>query len=112
MREYRYRRGEDIVLGALIEQGDPDQIASIGAALKRAVNRQVPPESAPVIATFSASFTPAAGEVAAHWLLTIFAADSEEIAAGIYVTTPRIELVDGGVEKLDPIFIVIGEATS
>lgn len=67
----------------------------------------VPSEDTAITATPSVDFVEAAGEVAAHWLFTLSAAQTAVIDAGNYIADAKVT-ADGAVDYVDPIIIVVG----
>ena len=104
---FKYTRGETIQWWIY---GTPDYDGSevITSGLKKAINGSaVPPDEAPVIASPEAVFVAASGDVRAHWLFTITAADSGLMDSGDYITDAKEVYQDGFIEKLDPLGIKV-----
>jgi len=113
---YRYQRGETIVI--YLEAVNPapgalDMVEDVTAVLKQAINgRLVPPESAPVKATFAVAPNGGGDTVGAGWTLTLDAVATAALDPGAYVTNAVLRFVGGAVEKTEPLVIRIDQVTS
>lgn len=108
---YTFQRGEPIVIGRQVVSGDPAGF-TVAALLKKTAGQTVPPAATPAIATFTPSFTPAAGQNPARWLLTIPAETCATLAPGFYAVDARFEVSGEVVEVTGPAFVRIVESVS
>lgn len=103
---YTFARGEPIIIGRRVLSGDPTGYELV--AMVKPAPSAVPAAGVAPVATFTSTFVPASGTIAAHWLLTIAAG----LPAGRYATDARFEK-DGQVQSISkPAFIVVTESVS
>jgi len=108
---YRFQRGEPIMIGREVVSGDPAGY-TVEAVLKKTAGQVIPKASTVAAAAFEVTFEPAAGEVAARWILTIPADVTAGLAPGQYAADARF-LLDGEVIQIsDPVFIALAESVS
>lgn len=112
---YSYTRGETIQF--FVEAiddfvGSVGDVASVTAALKPAKDGLlVPDASVASVASFTATFQAAAGDVGPGWVLRIAPAASGNLVATTYITVPTFNMASGDVFKGDPVIIEVGEST-
>lgn len=108
---YQFQRGEPIVIGRQLIAGEPADYVLL-ADLKPAKGRVVPPANVPAVARFTVHFVPVAGEVPAHWLMTLDASVSTRLVPGQYVTDVKFTRAGETVQISNPAFIQINESVS
>ena len=116
LTQYRFQRGEPIVLGDRVESGTVEGGHSMRARMKpvpRNARDEMPGDSvATTSPAFTSTLTPVDGETAAFWLHSLTAAQSLEIAAGEYLFDSSL-LLDGTVlQTSDPVRVIVTEAAS
>lgn len=83
-------RGETITFG-LRRTPQYDGTETITCDVKAALNGDiVPPDRSPIIVSVVPVFVPSAGTDSAHWLFTITAEQSENLAIDSYITDARV----------------------
>jgi len=99
-------RGETITWGL---RSDPsyDGTEVVTCDIKTSIKHSVPPDNTTVVISPAAVFVAVDGEVAAHWLFTITAAQSADIEGGNYITDAMVIYSDGSVDYPKPLGIVI-----
>lgn len=108
---YKFQRGEPIRIGRRVLSGDPAGY-SITARLKPSRGQIVPPADTPIAATFEVEFEPAAGQVAARWVMTVPGEVTGALPAGHYVVDALFSL-NGEAEAIsDPAFITLTDSVS
>ena len=102
---YPRKRGATAYFDIEAFTGTPTGSETVRAVLKVArLNEFAPGDSAAIAAEFSVLYVAAVGAVKAYWRLTLSAAQTEVLAADIYITDVRIE--QGGVVIVtDPILV-------
>jgi len=101
----KHTRGETVSFGL---RSDPayDGTETVTCDIKIAYNGwKVPPDSDAAVATITPVFVPAVGEVAAHWLFTMTAAQTAALDAADYITDAKIVYTDGSVDYPEPLGI-------
>lgn len=89
---YTRKRGATAFVEIEAFTGSPSGSEITRAILKPArLNEHAPGDSTAISAEFSILFVPAAGAVKAYWRLTLSAAQTETLAADIYITDFRCE---------------------
>jgi hypothetical protein len=112
MIPYIYQRGETISLALDAVSGDPLTVTAITAQLKAVpAGRTMVPAGAPIVATFAPVTRAAAGDIPAGWTLTINAATSASLTAGLYQADARL-VVAAGVIITDAVSIRIRDAVT
>jgi hypothetical protein len=111
MNPYVFQRGETITLSLDVLSGDPGTVSAIVAGMKLAQPGGQFPSQAGVVTSFTPTFVAAAGEIPAHWLLTINAAVSAGLAVGNYVADAKIT-ISGGVIITESVQIQIRDSVS
>ena len=112
MTPYIYQRGETISLALDAVSGDPSSVSAITAHLKAVpAGRTMVSAGSPVIATFTATTRAASGDVPAGWTLTINAATSATLTAGLYQADARLVMA-AGVIITDAVSIRIRDAVT
>lgn len=113
MTIHTFQRGETISLALDAVAGDPLTATLISAAMKAvAPGRTSAARTAPVAAAFTIIPRAADADHAAGWTMTVPAAVSAGLDAGIYVADARVELADGTVTVSDAISIRLIESVS
>jgi hypothetical protein len=130
---YRFKIGETVTVALeAVGAADADLAGiAITAVLKLSANGAVPPLIAPIVATFTCVFRPAddgvdepsepsgipyaapltTTPVGPGWNLSLTAAQTLGLVAGSYVTNAVLTFPDGTVQKTDPLFLQIEQAT-
>lgn len=110
---YTYQRGEPISYALRVKSGDPTGY-TITAKLKPVGpgENEPPAPSVASVADFTPTFVPAAGEVPAHWILTIDAATSAGLEPGRYITDEKLSFGEVPVNITDPVIIRIKNSVS
>lgn len=105
---YTFQKGEPIVYALRVVSGNPAGY-TVAAKLKPVGSGAVTPPASSVasVADFSATFVAAAGEVAAHWLLSISATVSATLPAGRYMADEKLTFGGTTMEITDPVVILI-----
>ena len=112
MTPYIYQRGETISLALDAVSGDPTGVTAITAQVKAVpAGRTMVPAGAPVAATFVPVARAASGDVPAGWTLTISAATSATLTAGLYQADARL-VIAAGVIITDAVSIRIRDAVT
>ena len=112
MTPYIYQRGETISLALDAVSGDPSSVTAITAHLKAVpAGRTMVPAGAPVVATFSATNRAATGDIPPGWIITISAATSATLDAGLYQADARL-VIAAGVIITDAVSIRIRDAVT
>ena len=106
-----FTRGQAIVLALEVVSGDPAGF-TVAAKLKRKRGAGAPPAGAAVVATLTSTFVAAAGDVLAHWLLTVSAEASAALAAGRYVMDAALSSGGAVVQITEPLVVALGESVS
>ena len=118
MNPYRFQRGETIVVMLQAVGANPSDLAivdDVAAELKPADNSAFVPDVAvaPVAqCEVVAALAPTDPTQLPGWYLTIAAARSATLSPGTYVTNAVLTLAGGSIEKTDPLFLQIDQATS
>lgn len=113
-QERYFKRGETLTIALEDLDADYATIAAetVSAVLKAAVEEvAVPPDAAPVVATFVVAARPADGDVGPGWNLSLSVTQTAALPIGVYVTNVSIAHAGGTVTKTDPLFLRIVEAT-
>jgi hypothetical protein len=102
---YPAKRGATFLVDIEAYSGVPTGAEVSRAVLKLAKLQELPPGDAQAVAAeFAIQHVPAAGQVKAYWRLTLSAAQTEALSAGIYITDVRI-MQGGVVTYSEPILI-------
>lgn len=110
---YSFQRGEPIAWGVRVTSGDPTGVTA-SAALKAApaTSNDLPGAADPVVANFTAQFTPAAGAVPAYWTFTIAPAASAGLTPGRYYSDAKLVFGGNVIAISNPVLIVVKGSVS
>lgn len=112
---YTYIRGETFSFILEFEEGDETGFDTANAVcqMKLAVNgRYAPDSSVPATLTLATSFIAASGEDKARWSFTATDEQTAQLEPGVYILDAHLPLTNGGVEKTDPILLVVSQNVS
>ncbi len=104
---YQIKSGETLTLTLRRVDGDLSIVADVVARLKKAgPNASIPPKTAPVVATLETFI------IVDGWQFILADNFTELLEPGIYVADAKLNLVDGGTLKTDPVTVEIRPSVS
>lgn len=100
---FTIRTGETLKLELNLVEGDISIVAGATCKLKKAgPNGSVPPASKPVIATFTT-----VNKLGVGWDFVLEDAETAALEPGPYIADAKLDLIDGGTLKTEPVLIEI-----
>lgn len=112
MSPFSFQRGETIQLALDLASGEAAAISAVSAQLRPVdPGRLAVAADAPLAASFAVSERAATAELPAGWTLTISAAESAALPAGLYAADARIS-VAGGVCITEPVVLRLRDSVT
>lgn len=112
---FTYNRGNPVVVDLQIT-GTPTFTAATAVVTMKmkpaSVSAPVPPRATPATATFTVSYTAAAGSVKAFWRGTLDAETSRNLTPGSYVVDASISSGGTVVQVVDSVRVIINESVT